>query len=175
MPFVRIGLQIVESIMVPHTDDGRVLFAIPWHEVVVVGTTDTPVEKAGLEPAPLEEEVEFLLTHAARYLTKDPTRTDVLSCFAGLRPLVGGGDDGDTASLSRDHVIQISNSGLLTVTGGKWTTYRNMAEDTVDHGVSPRRPRKEPFRPDISRVVEGDRCSRDHQKGQRRVSRQYVD
>jgi glycerol-3-phosphate dehydrogenase len=123
------------AIMVPHTDDGRVLFAIPWHGVVVVGTTDTPVEDPLLEPVPLEEEVEFLLTHAARYLTKDPTRADVLSCFAGLRPLVGGGDDGETASLSRDHTLQISSSGLLTLTGGKWTTYRKMAEDAIDHGI----------------------------------------
>jgi glycerol-3-phosphate dehydrogenase len=123
------------AIMVPHTDDGRVLFAIPWHDVVVVGTTDTPVEEASLEPVPQEEEVEFLLSHAARYLTKDPTPVDVLSCFAGLRPLVGGGNDEDTASLSRDHTLQVSGSGLLTITGGKWTTYRKMAEDTVEHGI----------------------------------------
>jgi glycerol-3-phosphate dehydrogenase len=123
------------AIMVPHTDDGRVLFAIPWHNVVVVGTTDTPVDEASLEPVPMEEEVEFLLSHAARYLTKDPSRSDVLSCFAGLRPLVGGGEDGDTSSLSRDHTLQVSGSGLLTLTGGKWTTYRKMAEDAVDHGI----------------------------------------
>jgi glycerol-3-phosphate dehydrogenase len=123
------------AIMVPHTDDGRVLFAIPWHDVVVVGTTDTPVDAADLEPVPLEEEIEFLLTHAARYLTRDPTRGDVLSCFAGLRPLVGTSEEGDTASLSRDHTLHVSSSGLLTLTGGKWTTYRKMAEDAVNHGV----------------------------------------
>jgi glycerol-3-phosphate dehydrogenase len=123
------------AIMVPHTDDGRVLFAIPWHEVVVVGTTDTPVDTPSLEPTPLQEEVDFLLTHAARYLTRDPTPANVLSCFAGLRPLVGGGSDEDTASLSRDHTLQVSGSGLVTITGGKWTTYRKMAEDTVDHGI----------------------------------------
>jgi glycerol-3-phosphate dehydrogenase len=123
------------AIMVPHTDDGRVLFAIPWHEVVVVGTTDTPMEATSLEPRPLPEEVEYLLTHAARYLTKDPRPQDVLSCFAGLRPLVGSENAEDTASLSRDHTLQVSNSGLLTITGGKWTTYRKMAEDTVDHGI----------------------------------------
>ncbi|MFC1661017.1 glycerol-3-phosphate dehydrogenase/oxidase [Gemmatimonadota bacterium] len=123
------------AIMVPHTDDGRVLFAIPWHQVVVVGTTDTPVEEPSLEPLPMEEEIEFLLSHAARYLTKDPSKSDVLSCFAGLRPLVGGGDDEETASLSRDHTLHVSASGLLTITGGKWTTYRKMAEDTVDHGI----------------------------------------
>jgi glycerol-3-phosphate dehydrogenase len=121
--------------MVPHTDDGRVLFAIPWHDVVVVGTTDTPVEEAVLEPCPLPDEVEFLLSHAARYLTRDPGRDDVLSVFAGIRPLVGSGDGADTASLSRDHTLHISSSGLVTITGGKWTTYRKMAEDTVDHGI----------------------------------------
>ncbi|MBT8398543.1 MAG: glycerol-3-phosphate dehydrogenase/oxidase [Gemmatimonadetes bacterium] len=123
------------AIMVPHTDDGRVLFAIPWHTVVIVGTTDTPVSETPLEPVPFEEEVEFLLTHAARYLTKDPIRSDVLSCFAGLRPLVSQGEDGDTASISRDHTLHVSSSGLLTLTGGKWTTYRKMAEDAVDHGI----------------------------------------
>ncbi|RMH16605.1 MAG: FAD-dependent oxidoreductase, partial [Gemmatimonadetes bacterium] len=124
------------AIMVPHTDDGRVLFAVPWHEVVVVGTTDTPVDEASLEPRPLEEEVAFLLEHAARYLTRDPTPADVLSVFAGLRPLVSAGDaDDDTAALSRDHTLQIAPSGLVTITGGKWTTYRRMAEDTVDHAA----------------------------------------
>ncbi len=123
------------AIMVPHTDDGRVLFAIPWHTVVIVGTTDTPISDIPLEPVPFEEEVEFLLTHAARYLTKDPSRSDVLSCFAGLRPLVSQGEDGDTSSISRDHTLHVSKSGLLTLTGGKWTTYRKMAEDAVDHGI----------------------------------------
>ena len=123
------------AIMVPHTDDGRVLFAIPWHGVVVVGTTDTPVEDVSLEPLPLAEEVDFLLGHCARYLTQDPAPADVLSCFAGLRPLVGGSNGDETASLSRDHTLQVSSSGLVTITGGKWTTYRKMAEDTVDHAA----------------------------------------
>ncbi|MBI1318926.1 MAG: FAD-dependent oxidoreductase [Candidatus Hydrogenedens sp.] len=124
------------AIMVPHTDDGRVLFAIPWHGRTVVGTTDTPVEEESLEPRPLDEEVEFLLAHAARYLSKDPVPSDVLSVFAGLRPLVGSGDDENTATISRDHTISISRSGLVTITGGKWTTYRKMAEDTVDHAMA---------------------------------------
>ena len=124
------------AVMVPHTDDGRVLFAIPWHDCVVAGTTDTPMEEATLEPRALPEEVEFIMTHVARYLTEDPTPGDVLSVFAGLRPLVSeGGEDGETSSISRDHTIHVSRSGLLTVTGGKWTTYRKMAEDTVDHAM----------------------------------------
>jgi glycerol-3-phosphate dehydrogenase len=130
------------AIMVPHTDDGRVLFAIPWHERVLVGTTDTPVHRAQLEPRALEDEIEFLISHAVRYLTEDPSRSDVLSVFAGLRPLVAG-DGADTAALSREHTILIANSGLLTIAGGKWTTYRKMAEDAVDHastlaGLEPR-------------------------------------
>jgi glycerol-3-phosphate dehydrogenase len=123
------------AIMVPHTDDGRVLFAIPWHDRVVVGTTDTPIDHIPLEPRPLEEELEFLLSHAARYLSKDPGPGDVLSAFAGIRPLVSG-DEEDTAQLSRDHTLFISRSGLVTITGGKWTTYRKMAEDTVDHAAT---------------------------------------
>jgi glycerol-3-phosphate dehydrogenase len=125
------------AIMVPHTDDGRVLFAIPWHDRVLIGTTDTPVENPSLEPVPLDEETDFILAHAARYLTKDPTRADVLSVFAGLRPLVApAGGDGDTAAISREHSIVVSNSGLVTVAGGKWTTYRRMAEDAVDHAAT---------------------------------------
>ena len=123
------------AIMVPHTDDGRVLFAIPWKHRVVVGTTDTEVAHASLEPCPLPEEIDFLLSHAARYLTKDPTRDDILSAFAGLRPLVSMGSHENTAAISRDHTINISWSGLVTITGGKWTTYRKMAEDTVDQAA----------------------------------------
>jgi glycerol-3-phosphate dehydrogenase len=123
------------AIMIPQTDDGRVLFAIPWHDCVVVGTTDTPVEKAVTEPVPLADEIDFLISHAARYLTKDPTKADVLSAFAGLRPLVKQGDVKNTAEISRDHTLHISPSGLLTIAGGKWTTYRKMAEDTVDQAI----------------------------------------
>ncbi len=132
------------AIRVPKTDDGRVLFAIPWLGRTLVGTTDTPVETAALEPRPLAEELEFLLVHTARYLTRDPAPSDVLSTFAGLRPLVGGGDGENTAALSRDHTLHISRTGLVTITGGKWTTYRKMAEDTVDQAATlaglPERP-----------------------------------
>ncbi|MDX1590984.1 MAG: FAD-dependent oxidoreductase, partial [Balneolaceae bacterium] len=124
------------AIMVPHTDDGRVLFAVPWNGKIVVGTTDTPVDDPELEPKAMEEEIEFILKHATQYLTGNPTRKDVRSVFAGLRPLVKAGDDKDTASLSRDHTLIVSKSGLVTITGGKWTTYRKMAQDTIDQAAT---------------------------------------
>jgi glycerol-3-phosphate dehydrogenase len=121
------------ALMVPRTDDGRVLFIIPWQGRAVVGTTDTPVAEVSEEPRPLEEEVGFLLEHAARYLAADPRREDVLATFAGLRPLVRAGrEQGATKALSRDHTVLVSESGLLSVVGGKWTTYRKMGEDTVN-------------------------------------------
>ena len=123
------------AIMVPKTDDGRVLFAVPWHDVIIVGTTETPVDGPSLEPVPLEEEVDFLLEHTQRYLRHDPTREDLLSVFAGIRPLVSQSETGDTSKISREHQVSISPTGLLTIAGGKWTTYRNMAEDTVDQAV----------------------------------------
>jgi glycerol-3-phosphate dehydrogenase len=131
------------AIMVPETEDGRVLFAVPWHDRVLVGTTDTPVPAPTVEPRPMQEEVAYVLRHAARYLSHDPGPEDVLSAFAGLRPLVGSSEDEDTSSLSRDHTLHVSSTGLVTITGGKWTTYRKMAEDTVDHaapvaGLDPR-------------------------------------
>jgi len=124
------------AIMVPKTDDGRVLFAIPWRDRVIVGTTDTPVDTIELEPKPFDEELEFLLTHVGRYLNSRPTRADIKSTFAGLRPLVGPAGDDDTAAVSRDHTLHISAAGLVTITGGKWTTYRKMAEDTVDQAAT---------------------------------------
>jgi len=122
--------------MVPHTSDGRVMFAIPWHGHTLVGTTDTPIEEPSLEPAPFEEEIEFVLETAGRYLRKPITRADVLSVFVGIRPLVRSGDTRNTSALSRDHTIHIDASGLLTITGGKWTTYRNMAEDCVNQAAT---------------------------------------
>jgi glycerol-3-phosphate dehydrogenase len=142
--FDRSFLPGDSAIMVPHTSDGRVLFAIPWHQHTLVGTTDTPVFEASLEPQPLEEEVEFILSTAGQYLNKVPTREDILSVFVGIRPLVKAGEGSSTAALSRDHRIHIDSSGLLTVAGGKWTTYRNMAEDCVDQAATlgrlPERP-----------------------------------
>jgi len=124
------------AIMVPHTSDGRVMFAIPWHGHTLVGTTDTPIKSPSLEPVPMEQEIEFILSTAALYLHKKPTRADILSAFAGIRPLVKSGDGSNTAALSRDHTIHIDQSGLLTITGGKWTTYRNMAEDCVNQAAT---------------------------------------
>jgi glycerol-3-phosphate dehydrogenase len=121
------------AVMIPRTNDGRVLFAVPWYNRVVVGTTDIPVDTPDLEPKPSEEEIDFLVSHAGRYLTGRPKRTEILSAFAGLRPLVKGNDETSTASLSRDHSVMLSPSGLITITGGKWTTYRRMAQDVIDH------------------------------------------
>jgi len=133
--FDRSFLPGKSAVMVPHTADGRVMFAIPWHGHTLVGTTDTPVESAALEPRPTDAEIDFVLETAAQYLAKAPERRDVLSAFAGIRPLVRTGDSRITAALSRDHTIHVDPSGLLTITGGKWTTYRHMAEDTVDQAA----------------------------------------
>ncbi len=122
------------AIMIPRTDDGRVLFAVPWHSKIVLGTTDTPVDNISAEPIAQQEEIEFILKHIGRYLSKDPQLSDVKSVFAGLRPLVKGKTQ-KTAALSRDHLISIGDSGLITITGGKWTTYRKMAEDVVDIAI----------------------------------------
>ncbi len=146
LPFMRPsqGVHIVldrsflpgkTAIMVPHTDDGRVLFAIPWHHRVLVGTTDTPVEDVSMAPLPMDHEIEFLLKHTARYLSKDPEPGDVLSMFAGLRPLVSAKQNLETATISREHTLSISRSGLITIAGGKWTTYRKMAQETVDQAI----------------------------------------
>ncbi|RIJ50505.1 glycerol-3-phosphate dehydrogenase/oxidase [Maribellus luteus] len=125
------------ALMIPKTRDGRVLFGVPWHDKVVLGTTDTPLNEASLEPCALEEEVDFILDQAGQYLAKQPTRSDVLSVFAGLRPLAAptNGDGQKTKEISRSHKIYQADSGLLTITGGKWTTYREMAEEVVDRAI----------------------------------------
>jgi glycerol-3-phosphate dehydrogenase len=131
------------ALLIPKTEDNRVLFAVPWHNKVVIGTTDTPVQKTAMEPKPLEEEINFVIHHANKYFKQAITRKDVASVFAGLRPLVKNRGTASTAALSRDHVIIVSTTGLITITGGKWTTYRKMAEDAVDNaafvGKLPRR------------------------------------
>ena len=131
------------ALMIPRTDDGRVLFTIPWHGRVLIGTTDTPVGAPVIEPRPLASEIDFLLAHTARYLVRAPSHSDVRSAFAGLRPLVDHHSGKKSSSLPRDHTIEVSDSGLVTITGGKWTTYRLMAEEAVDvaartRGLKPR-------------------------------------
>lgn len=123
------------AIMVPHTDDGRVLFVIPWHGRALVGTTDTAMAEPEMEPRPLPDEIDFILRNAGRYLAMDPTRSDVLCAFAGQRPLVRVPGKAATKELSRSHEVLISKSGLVTIVGGKWTTYRRMAQDTMDRVI----------------------------------------
>jgi glycerol-3-phosphate dehydrogenase len=131
------------ALMIPKTSDKRVLFAVPWHDRVVVGTTDTPVDEVKAEPLPFREEVSFIIYHFNKYLSMQVKESDIKSIFTGLRPLVRAAGAASTALLSRDHTIVVSPSGLVTITGGKWTTYRKMARDAVDNavfvgGLSPR-------------------------------------
>lgn len=124
------------AIMIPKTEDGRVLFAIPWYGKVVAGTTDTPLNSITLEPKALDEEIDFILRTAGKYLTKPPHRQDILCIYAGLRPLAANPDNEEsTKEVSRRHKITISPSGLLSITGGKWTSYRRMAEETIDKAI----------------------------------------
>jgi len=132
----RSFLPGTNAILVPHTKDGRVMFALPWHNHTLVGTTDTPIEKATLEPVAFEQEIDFMLETASLYLAKRPTKADILSVWAGIRPLVKVGEGKNTAALSRDHTVHIDPSGLLTIAGGKWTTYRNMAQDAVNQAAT---------------------------------------
>lgn len=124
------------ALMIPETDDGRVLFAVPWHDKLIVGTTDTIRDHPELEPHALEQEIQFILSTAGKYLVKKPQRSDVQAIFAGLRPLAAPAKDGaKTKEISRSHKIIISESGLITITGGKWTTFRRMAQDTVQKAI----------------------------------------
>ena len=124
-----------DAILVPKTDDGRVLFVVPWNGHTIVGTTDAPRPDLPLEPAASEADIDFILRTASRYLTRKPTRADVTSVWAGLRPLVKATGEGSTKSLSREHTILVSDGGMITVTGGKWTTYRRMAQDVIDTAI----------------------------------------
>lgn len=124
------------ALMIPETDDGRVLFAVPWHDKLIVGTTDTLRDHPELEPQALDQEIEFILSTAAKYFRKKPTRADVLAVFAGLRPLAAPKQEGSkTKEISRSHKIIVSDSAMITITGGKWTTFRRMAQDTVDKAI----------------------------------------
>lgn len=122
------------AMMIPKTSDGRVLFAVPWHGKIILGTTDTAIDKITIEPKPLEEEINFILTHFNKYCSNPITRKDILSVYVGLRPLIKHSGI-QSAQLSRAHSLTVSNSGLITITGGKWTTYRQMAEDTIDNAI----------------------------------------
>lgn len=138
-------LQGKNALMIPATSDGRVLFAVPWHNHVLVGTTDTPLEEQSLEPVALEDEINFVLETLGQYLIKKPTAKDVLSVFAGLRPLAAQDNNtGETKEISRSHKLFTTRSGLITITGGKWTTYRKMAEDTVDEAIKVAHLKKRP-------------------------------
>ena len=133
----RSFLDSDDAIMIPKTDDGRVLFCIPWHNRVIIGTTDTPVSDLALEPKPLEEEIDFIIESANKYLAKTLQRTDILSIFAGLRPLAVQKNSTSikTKEISRRHKLISAPSGLITITGGKWTTYRQMAQETIDLAI----------------------------------------
>ena len=124
------------ALMIPKTTDGRVLFIVPWHDKIVVGTTDTLIKKQSLEPIALESEIDFVLKNAQQYLEKKPQRSDVISVFAGLRPLAAPDEKQKTKEISRSHKILFSETGLITITGGKWTTYRKIAQDTVNKAIS---------------------------------------
>jgi glycerol-3-phosphate dehydrogenase len=126
------------AIMVPRTSDGRVLFAIPWHDRTLVGTTDTAIEEPSYEPTPLPEEIDFVLSTAGEYLSRAPMRSDVLSVFVGIRPLVSTKSAAvtRTSNLSRGHAIHFDANGLMSIVGGKWTTYRRMAEECVDQAIT---------------------------------------
>ena len=123
------------GLLIPKTEDGRVLFAVPWLGRTVLGTTDTPRHDLPVEPAAFDDEIEFILRESGKYLSKGPTRADIRSVWVGLRPLVKppAADTENTKSLSREHTVLVSRRGLVTVTGGKWTTYRAMAEDVLTH------------------------------------------
>ena len=126
-----------DALMIPKTDDGRVLFAVPWHDKLVVGTTDTPVDMHSLEPVALQEEIDFIMRTAGKYLNRQPEAKDVLSVFAGLRPLAAPeSGSSKTKEISRSHKLIVSKSGLVTITGGKWTTYRRMGEDTIEKAIA---------------------------------------
>ncbi len=127
------------AMLIPKTRDGRVLFIVPWLGHLILGTTDTPVQDAPREPHADKADVDFILGEAAHYLERAPTRTDVLSCWAGLRPLVQSAAAGATSAVSREHTVEIAANGLLTAVGGKWTTYRAMSEDVLLHAIAAKR------------------------------------
>lgn len=121
------------ALIIPDTSDGRVLFAIPWKDHTLIGTTDVPTEQPELHPTPSDQEIHFLIQEAQSRFSFYPT--DITSSWSGLRPLVSRAKKGNTAALSRKHIIDISSNGLISILGGKWTTARKMAEDTIDSAI----------------------------------------
>ncbi|STP12384.1 glycerol-3-phosphate dehydrogenase [Helicobacter mustelae] len=158
-----------DALMIPKTPDGRVLFAIPWYDKVVVGTTDTLVNDICYEPSALDEEIAFILNTFGEYATKTPGRDDVLSVFAGLRPLVKQDQSASTKDISRKHKISLSPSKLITINGGKWTTYRRMAQDCLDfiikHQLLPKSPCKTQDYKIYGYKEDGDPADRLHMYG----------
>ena len=126
-------LNSSHAIMVPHTTDGRVLFAVPWLNHVILGTTDTQTNKPLIEPKALNQEIDFIISNAGRYMTKKPKKEDIKSVFVGLRPLaISNNEKESTKEISRHHKIKVSTSGLISILGGKWTTYRKIGQDAID-------------------------------------------
>lgn len=156
--FPRSVLETDDALLVPKTDDGRVLFAIPWHQHVLVGTTDVEVENAEFDPAPSLEEIDYIIRHFNRCLSRPVDRDMALSAFAGLRPLVNR-HAATTAKLSREHIVETSKNGLVTVAGGKWTTYRKMAQDTIDAAATAGTLRTAPCRTTALPLHDTDRDS----------------
>ena len=145
-------LKSKHAILIPQTSDGRVLFSVPWKNYVVVGTTDTQIKTAIEEPKPLKEEIDFILKNAGKYMTTKPKRDDIKSVFAGLRPLAATSDKKSTKEVSRSHKIDISPSGLISVLGGKWTTYRKIAEDAIDTAISINKLKKKKCRTEKTKL-----------------------
>ena len=156
-------MPVDRAIMIPKTSDGRVLFCIPWHGHTLIGTTDTPVDLAELEPAALESEIDFVLETVSQYLTEPPRRSDILSVFAGIRPLVKSREATKTSSLSRGHDLFVDAAGLVTITGGKWTTYRRMAEDAVNKAAEVGRLSKQKC---VTETLEIDAPPKESDEGQ---------
>lgn len=144
-------LKSENAIMVPNTSDGRVLFAVPWHDVVVVGTTDTEVNKISIEPKATDQEIDFILSNAEKYMTRKPKRSDVKSVFAGLRPLISK-ENKSSKSLSRKHTIYKSKKGVYHLLGGKWTTYRKMGRDVLELIASTGQLKLEPSKTEELRI-----------------------
>lgn len=151
-------LNTNSALMIPKTADGRVLFAVPWHNHLLVGTTDTPLDEHSLEPRALKEETDFILATAGSYFNRKPTEKDILSVFSGLRPLAAptDSDSSSTKEISRDHKLIVSAKGLITITGGKWTTYRKMAEETIDLAIKHSRL---PFKPCVTQNLKIHGCA----------------